>query len=456
MAEPTKISQFDVAELFGANDFLSAIQQTEPGMFKNVRLPKSVLDAMFLGSSALNDYYTKTDSDNRYGRLGFANTWTENQIISKNLTVTGDFTVNGTRFISNTEIVEIKDNLAIINYGEVGNGITAGFAGWQIDRGTADDFLFGFTEVPGFFQVGKVGAMQTVATREDVPTNNYYAKWNSTLKRFDTAIPAFSEIGLKPTTLNGYGITDAYTKVEGDGRYGLLASANSWAATQTITGSLVIGTQANKVTITYATNTARTLTIPNVAGNRTFSFINQAETISAIKTFSANPVLSAATATLNFSSTTGNKTISTGGTTNLVLTPGGGVAIKQTTVTTGFVLDVNGNVRVAGNFIATGEVTGYSSSDCRLKENINPILSSLEMLEKINPVSFNWNSKAKELNPSKSSQIAYGVIAQELKAIMPELVGDIYNDYLGVDYVQLIPILIGAIKELNNRLKKAN
>jgi len=89
--------------------------------------------------------------------------------------------------------------------------------------------------------------------------------------------------------------------------------------------NIIVGTQANKATISYTTNTARTLTIPNVGGNRTFSFINQAETFSAVKTFSANPILSAASATLSFNNATGDKTISTGGTTNLILAPGGAV-----------------------------------------------------------------------------------------------------------------------------------
>jgi hypothetical protein len=114
-----------------------------------------------------------------------------------------------------------------------------------------------------------------------------------------------------------------------------------------VSGSIAVGTQASKAVITYATNTARTLTIPNVGGNRTFAFIDQAQTISAVQTFSANPVLSAATATLSFSNTTGNKTISTGGTTNLILSPGGKVGIGTT--------DPAEKLHVAGNiYIGNG------------------------------------------------------------------------------------------------------
>jgi hypothetical protein len=122
------------------------------------------------------------------------------------------------------------------------------------------------------------------------------------------------------------------------------ASGNFAGGTITA-NTLIVGTQAAKATISYATNTARTLTIPSLGGNRTFAFINQAQTISAVQTFSANPVLSAATAILSFSSTTGTKTISTAGTTDLALSPGGKLIANANT-------DVSGSLDVTGAFSA--------------------------------------------------------------------------------------------------------
>ena len=43
---------------------------------------------------------------------------------------------------------------------------------------------------------------------------------------------------------------------------------------------IIIGNQTNKATIVYSTNTSRTLTIPNVTGDRTFAFINESQTFS--------------------------------------------------------------------------------------------------------------------------------------------------------------------------------
>lgn len=112
--------------------------------------------------------------------------WNSDLTVTGNATINGNLYVRGTEFIANTETVEIEDNLALINAGEVGNGITAGFAGWEIDRGQSDNFFFGFAETPGYFQVGKAGNLQTVATREDAPVANGLAIWNNTLNRFDT------------------------------------------------------------------------------------------------------------------------------------------------------------------------------------------------------------------------------------------------------------------------------
>ena len=51
----------------------------------------------------------------------------------------------------------------------------------------------------------------------------------------------------------------------------------------------------------------------------------------------------------------------------------------------------------------------------------------------------------------------FGVLAQELREILPELVygnDDDENEYLGVDYNGLIPLMINTIKKQNRRIKE--
>ena len=104
---------------------------------------------------------------------------------------------------------------------------------------------------------------------------------------------------------------------------------------------------------------------------------------------------------------------------------------------------------VSGNIVATGEVTAYSASDLRLKTDVTTLKDSLRIIELLNPVSYRWNSLAKELNPLKDDNTDYGLIAQELETVMPELVHTIYGgQYKSIDYVKIIPHLICAIKQL--------
>jgi len=56
----------------------------------------------------------------------------------------------------------------------------------------------------------------------------------------------------------------------------------------------------------------------------------------------------------------------------------------------------------------------------------------------------------KELTGVNGSE--YGVIAQEVQKVFPEIVKTGSDGYLEVDYIQIIPILIEAIKELKEEL----
>jgi len=101
-----------------------------------------------------------------------------------------------------------------------------------------------------------------------------------------------------------------------------------------------------------------------------------------------------------------------------------------------------------GDFHANADVIAYSSttsSDRRLKENINPIPYGLEEVLKMNPVEYDWKEKR-----NKAHDI--GVIAQELEKIIPEVVQenkDLNSDKMikGVDYGKMVAVLIKAIQE---------
>lgn len=105
-----------------------------------------------------------------------------------------------------------------------------------------------------------------------------------------------------------------------------------------------------------------------------------------------------------------------------------------------------GGISSSGNITASGEVTAYSSSDVRLKKEVQTFTADY-LLNKMNPVNFKWNAKAKALNPAKDDKKKYGLIAQELTEVAPELVQEIYDGYKAIDYEQIISILIQGFKE---------
>jgi len=86
-------------------------------------------------------------------------------------------------------------------------------------------------------------------------------------------------------------------------------------------------------------------------------------------------------------------------------------------------------------------------SDKNLKTNIKQIDNGINIINKLNPVSFNFNNDLNKIN--------YGLIAQEVEEIIPEIVNEnVYNinsdkKIKSINYTELIPFLIKSIQELN-------
>ena len=109
---------------------------------------------------------------------------------------------------------------------------------------------------------------------------------------------------------------------------------------------------------------------------------------------------------------------------------------------TGFTYDkVNMDVTVGRNVAAGGSF--IANSDIALKEDIVTIEAPMTLLHQIEGRKY----YRKDLRIKQ-----HGVIAQEIQKVLPELV-HLNGNYLGVDYLQFIPILIEAVKELDKRIK---
>lgn len=95
-----------------------------------------------------------------------------------------------------------------------------------------------------------------------------------------------------------------------------------------------------------------------------------------------------------------------------------------------------------------GDIVAYYSSDKRLKDNIKPIDNALDKVMQIGGYEFDWNDKQETYEGHD-----IGVIAQEIEAIMPELVTTRDNGYKAVKYEKLVPLLIESIKELKAEIE---
>lgn len=144
-----------------------------------------------------------------------------------------------------------------------------------------------------------------------------------------------------------------------------------------------------------------------------------------------------------------------------------------------------------GNVKVTGTINGITVrySDIRYKQNIiglNELSSSNNILKttngsktnssilstvlELNPVQYNYKqvysepegdtSTVKQGFFNERSQVfqkkQYGLIAQELQEIYPELVYEEDDGYLSINYIGLIPLLIQSIKELNGTVEALN
>ena len=87
-----------------------------------------------------------------------------------------------------------------------------------------------------------------------------------------------------------------------------------------------------------------------------------------------------------------------------------------------------------------------SFSDRSLKNNIIDIPEDkTNSLLNLNPTQFTFKSDAKKY-------IHYGFIAQDLERIYPELVKDSEKGYRKVNYLELIPLIISKMKDMQNEI----
>ena len=106
-----------------------------------------------------------------------------------------------------------------------------------------------------------------------------------------------------------------------------------------------------------------------------------------------------------------------------------------------------GATGTSGEIVATNNITAYYSDE-RLKTKLGGIEGALAKVQALSGFYYHANETAQALGYDVKREV--GVSAQEVQAVMPEVVAPapIDNKYLTVRYEKLVPLLIEAVKEL--------
>ena len=230
-----------------------------------------------------------------------------------------------------------------------------------------------------------------------------------------TVHTAGTGISISGTTVTNAGVTSAV--------------AGTYITVSGATGAVTIGTNATNL------NTASTLVARDASGNFT------AGTVTAALTGNASTATTLQTArAINGVSFNGSADVT-------VHTAGTGISISGTTVTNSLSTgggSIGGAIAVTGAITATGEITAYYSDE-NLKTDIVEIEDPIAKVMSLRGVTFRPNETALALGITDKEEV--GVIAQEVEAVLPQLVcPSAFAGYKTVKYEKLTALLIEAVK----------
>ncbi|MGJ8662457.1 MAG: tail fiber domain-containing protein [Marinicella sp.] len=99
-----------------------------------------------------------------------------------------------------------------------------------------------------------------------------------------------------------------------------------------------------------------------------------------------------------------------------------------------------------GDATLTGDLT--LNSDRRLKTDINDIENAFSLIGELQGKTYHWK------DTSRGTDLHYGLIAQEVEAYLPELVGEDDQGMKTVNYQGIVPVLISAVNQTQQEKKQ--
>jgi hypothetical protein len=124
------------------------------------------------------------------------------------------------------------------------------------------------------------------------------------------------------------------------------------------------------------------------------------------------------------------------------------IANRQTS--DGEIINLRKDGTTVGSISVTGSGTTYNTtSDIRLKTDIQPIADATDKLMQMQPVTHKWIA-------DPDADAVHGFIAQEMQQICPEAVSgeDGGEDMMSMDYGRITPVLVAALQEAHRKIKE--
>lgn len=110
----------------------------------------------------------------------------------------------------------------------------------------------------------------------------------------------------------------------------------------------------------------------------------------------------------------------------------------------------------AGEIRATNEITAYYTSDKNLKTNVVTIENALGKLRQVSGVMFDWTDEEIARRGGEDGYFVRkhdtGIIAQDVEAVLPEVVATREDGFKAVKYEKLAGLIIQAINELADQV----
>jgi hypothetical protein len=413
-----------------------------------------------------------SSGSNKFGDFGNdIHSFTGSVQISGSITTIGTSTAtsfNGAINATNG-IVSGSSQVSYTGLNNIPSGIISSSA--QIDTiFNIDGLVSGSTQITPLLPTGTVSGSSQISYvgLSNVPSGIISSSAQiDTLFNIDGLVSGSSQIDATSTTNWSTGIKtqlDSNTVISGSSQI-TYVNINSIPSGIVSGSSQIVGSSIGTNTISLnGTSVALggTATIPNlVSGSSQISYLSVSSIPSGIVSGSSQvtfsgigslPTLVSGSSQITYANVSSIPAGIVSGSSQVTLssTTGYGSVLNQAVLTSSS--PTFAGLTINGAITATGDITAFSASDIRFKENITAIESPIEKIKMISGNTYDWKVENKDIHGFEGNDV--GVIAQEIEEVLPQLVVTRDNGYKAVKYEKIVALLIEAIKELSNEVKE--